>query len=287
MSLEGHEMPQTSSAPFRFFAVEVLRTRRLSPSLSRVTFTGTDLDGFASGGRDQSFSLFLPQPGQHVPVLPTEAGERWFAAWRAMDPEVRALMRSYTIREQRQASTGEWEVDVDFALHGETGPASRWALHAVPGDRATLLGPTAKDNKSVTFRPPPSTDWVLITADETALPAVAGVLDWLPSHLPAEVWIEVPDAADARALPAPAHANVNWLVHGGSPERRGGLSHALADVTLPRGTPYAWLAGEASGVRALRRHLVSERGMDRRAVTFTGYWRLGASEEDVRREALA
>ena len=41
---------------------------------------------------------------------------------------------------------------------------------------------------------------------------------------------------------------------------------------------YAWLAGEATGITALRRHLVTTVGIDRRAVAFMGYWRLGRSE---------
>ncbi|MBE1561341.1 SIP domain-containing protein [Nonomuraea africana] len=42
---------------------------------------------------------------------------------------------------------------------------------------------------------------------------------------------------------------------------------------------YAWLAGEAAVIRTLRRHLVAERGMDRRAVAFMGYWRSGRAED--------
>lgn len=41
---------------------------------------------------------------------------------------------------------------------------------------------------------------------------------------------------------------------------------------------YAWVAGEASTVRAIRRHLVSELGHDRRSVAFMGYWRMGRAE---------
>ena len=41
---------------------------------------------------------------------------------------------------------------------------------------------------------------------------------------------------------------------------------------------YAWIAGEASTVKSLRRHLVSEIGVDRRNVAFMGYWRDGRSE---------
>ncbi|MGW4296403.1 SIP domain-containing protein, partial [Micromonospora chersina] len=60
---------------------------------------------------------------------------------------------------------------------------------------------------------------------------------------------------------------------------------ALLSARLPRAAPYAWIAGEAGMVKAVRRHLVGERGLDRRRVTFAGYWRRGASEEDLRAEA--
>ena len=41
---------------------------------------------------------------------------------------------------------------------------------------------------------------------------------------------------------------------------------------------YAWIAGEASTVKSLRRHLVREVGVDRRNVAFMGYWRDGRPE---------
>lgn len=41
---------------------------------------------------------------------------------------------------------------------------------------------------------------------------------------------------------------------------------------------YAWLAGEAAVVKELRRYLVRERGLDRRSLSFMGYWREGRSE---------
>jgi NADPH-dependent ferric siderophore reductase len=41
---------------------------------------------------------------------------------------------------------------------------------------------------------------------------------------------------------------------------------------------YAWLAGESSVIKTLRRFLVSETGIDRKRVAFMGYWRLGKSE---------
>ncbi|WP_030443234.1 siderophore-interacting protein [Actinoplanes subtropicus] len=43
---------------------------------------------------------------------------------------------------------------------------------------------------------------------------------------------------------------------------------------------YAWLAGEAAVIKTLRRHLVTDCGVDRRSVAFMGYWRQGRAESD-------
>ena len=41
---------------------------------------------------------------------------------------------------------------------------------------------------------------------------------------------------------------------------------------------YAWLAGEAGMVKALRRRLVRDLGVPRHSVAFMGYWRRAAAE---------
>lgn len=89
-------------------------------------------------------------------------------------------MRSYTVREQRRTPGGADEVDIDFVLHGDSSPASRWAGKAVTGRRIMAIGPAVAENKSVRFQPPAGTDAVLMYADETALPAAAAILDRLP-----------------------------------------------------------------------------------------------------------
>ncbi|MFI0780367.1 siderophore-interacting protein [Streptomyces sp. NPDC021212] len=279
--------PASTAVPFRFFDAHVVRTRALGPSMSRITFSGTGLGNFTSGGRDQRFKLFLPHPGQPAPVVPVEDGDGWFATWRTMDPAVRGIMRSYTVREQRRQPE---EIDVDFALHHDGGPAARWAARAESGDRVTLLGPVVEDNGGVDFRPPSGTDWVLISGDETALPAVAGILDWLPAGTPAKVWIEVQHAEDMQELHTEADAEITWLVRDGAAPGSPRSALLLDDVRatrLPSGTPYAWIAGEAGTVKEMRRHLVRTRGFERKAVTFTGYWRLGACEEQLVEEAVS
>lgn len=284
----------TTAIPFRFLDLRVLRTTRLAPSFVRITLGGTDLAEVSCGGRDQRVKLFFPHPHQEVPVLPADRDGDWFGQWRAMDPGVRAVMRTYTVREHRRDTN---ELDIDFAVHEPGGgPASRWAAEAAERSPVVLLGPVVADNGGVDFRPPPATDWVLLTADETALPAVESILSWLPATMRVRVWIEVACAQDIRGLPTGAQAEITWLIRDNKPAGDAATNAATNAATdagaqameaavraaeLPNGTPYAWIAGEASEVRSLRRHLVRERGFDQGAVVFTGYWRRGSGEDDL------
>ncbi|MGW5420763.1 siderophore-interacting protein [Streptomyces sp. NPDC003943] len=280
-------MTNAETAPFQFFSLQVDRTRRLGPSLVRVTFTGDDLVGdelkdFAAGGRDQSLSLFLPHPGQDAPLLPPLDDPDMYAvlgAYRAMPHDERAVMRSYTVRAQRTAPDGRTEVDIDFALHEDGGPACRWAQRAEAGDRVVVLGPAVADNTGVRFRLPDDADSVLIWGDETALPAASAILEWLPAETRAHVYLEVPYSGDRMELATEADATITWLVREeGAPS----AVEAIAAAALPGADPYVWIAGESGAVKALRRHFVRERGLDRRRVTFVGYWRKGLSEDALR-----
>ncbi|MEU3335098.1 siderophore-interacting protein [Streptomyces sp. NPDC006668] len=276
-------MTTAVAAPFRFFPLQVVRTRRLGPSLVRVTFAGDDLRYFLSEGRDQSLSLFLPHPGQSEPAVPYELGDGWWQAWRELPDGVRAVMRSYTLRSLRR---GPDEIDVDFVLHTPAGPASAWAARATAGDRVVLLGPAVADNRAIRFRPPEDTDLTLIWGDETALPAVSAILESLPAGARVRVWLEVRDAGNIQDLATEADAEITWLVQDtdgaeGSPM----ALDALRAARLPAAErPYVWIAGESGCVKQLRRHFVGERRIDRRRVTFVGYWRQGLSEEQLREQ---
>ncbi|MET7656436.1 MULTISPECIES: siderophore-interacting protein [unclassified Streptomyces] len=266
-------MTTAVAAPFRFFSLQVVRARRLGSSLVRVTFAGEDLKYFFSDGRDQSLSLFLPHPGQDAPAVPYELGDDWWQAWRELPDDVRAVMRSYTLRALRRDPD---EIDIDFVLHTPAGPASAWAFGAGAGDRVVLLGPAVADNRAIRFRPPGDTDLIVLWGDETALPAIASILESLPAGQRVRVWLETHDAGNVRELMTAADAEVTWVVGENSVD-------ALRKARLPAaGHPYVWIAGESGCVKALRRHFVRERGIDRRRITFVGYWRQGMSEEQLR-----
>ncbi|MFJ8024448.1 siderophore-interacting protein [Streptomyces sp. NPDC096311] len=283
-------MTTATAAPFRFFSLQVARTRRLGPSLVRITFAGDDLVTFASHGRDQSLSLFLPHPGQTHPAVPYELGDGWWQGWRELPDDIRAVMRSYTLRALRRDARGHTsEIDIDFVLHGvepdaevPAGPASQWASRASAGDRVVLLGPAVEDNRAIRFRPPADTDLVVLWADETALPAASAILESLPAGTRVRAWLEVQHAEDVQDLLITAEAEITWLVRDdGAPMAVDAVRAARLPAT---GSPYAWIAGESGCVKEMRRHLVRERGIDRRRVTFVGYWRRGLTEEQLREQ---
>lgn len=267
-----------TSAIYRYATVRDVE--RVTPNMLRVRFGGDDLRNMVHDGPDQYVKLFFPLPGQQHPQLPmqvSEYGMSWYRAYLAMPDDVRPPMRTYTIRALR-ADRGE--IDVDFALHGDDGPASRWAQRARPGDEVAMIGPHGL------YAPPASSEWQLLVGDETAVPAIGAIVESLPPGAVVRALVEVGSAEDRQDFASWGDVEIRWIVRGADPRGQRVLE-ALRQAELPAGAPYAWLAGEAGVVKRARRHLVSERGVDRRAITFTGYWRLGKSEEDTGREKVS
>ena len=289
-------------AAWRFFDASVAAATRLSPSFVRLTLTGPHLDEVADNGWDQRFKLVLPDARGGYDELPRHAD--WHGVWRAQPEERRNPIRTYTVRAVRP---WQRELDVDMVLHGEGGPASRFASRARPGDPVVLLAPNARHpgpHGGLEWRPPAGHDGpTLLVADPTAVPAVLTILGDLPGTAYGEAVLEVPAAEDIADVPLPPGFRVTWLVR---PEAGSALPAAVAAAAgrlgLGSGDPagravdlageepgdeplwevpdearadrlYAWLAGESGVIADLRRRLVRDLGVDRRAVAFMGYWR--------------
>ena len=115
MTVETVQVPA-----YRPFAVQVAPPAQLSPS-SCAAFTGPDLDHFASNGLDQRIRSCSPcRAGAWSTARPAPTGTA-----SGVPSRPRGRCRSaYTVRALRRDPV---EVDVDFVLHGATGPASAWA----------------------------------------------------------------------------------------------------------------------------------------------------------------
>ncbi|MGW5879711.1 siderophore-interacting protein [Nocardiopsis terrae] len=251
----------------------VVRTERTSPHFVTVTLGGEELSAFEFLGLDQCTRLFLPRAGQSSLRLPTAAHNGWIAQYYLMSARDKPYVRNYTVR---RFDAERRELDIEFVVHGDTGPASAWAAGAVAGEEVGLFA------EGVYYLPSPGTDWQLLVGDESALPAVASVLEQAPPDLRAEVYLEVPGADDVRELVVPEGVNTHWLVRedpGAVPGRLASrtVRAALADGGLPEGRPYCFLAGERDLPTGLRRTLVREHGVAKADVTFVGYWRHGRS----------
>lgn len=301
------EIAQDDRAAYRPFSVTVARVQALSPSFRRVTFTGDDLDWFATHARDQRVKILFPRDG-----LLSDLGSDgdWYGRWRALSSETRSPFRTYTVRAVRPA---ERELDIDFVWHGaglHNGPAARWLEHAVAGDPVVIVGPDARSRDSgigMDWHPGNASE-VLLAGDETAAPAICGILESLPAGVRARAFIQVPTALDAAQLPSNPMVSVTWLARDSDPRSLDDAVRAWAadnrrvyapavtlgaqelddidvDIDMLWDSPqsghgdfYAWLAGEAGVIKGLRRLLVSEIGIDRSRVAFMGYWRRGKAE---------
>lgn len=209
-------MTQTSTvATWRFFDVTVAGVRRLSPHFLRVTFTGEDLEQYADLGLDARTKLVLPDPAGGFRHLPR--GTDWFPRWRELPTEHRNPVRTYTTRAVRPERS---EVDVDVVLHGDSGPASRWANRVQVGAPLVLIGPNALadgPHGGVEFRVPTDHRPVLLAGDETAVPAILRILEQLPPSTTGAAFLEVPEPTDRWEVGAPAGLTVTWLARGDRP----------------------------------------------------------------------
>ena len=120
--------------------------------------------------------------------------------------------------------------------------------------------------------------------DETALPAIARRLEELPAATQAIVIVQLGDAADRRVLAASAKLHVEWLTAEPA-AAEAALVAATRALKLPAGEGYAWAAGEARAIAAVRRVLVEEHGIDRHHVRAAAYWKHGATAHHENIEA--
>ncbi|WP_116206051.1 siderophore-interacting protein [Amycolatopsis circi] len=246
----------------RLLRTSVLRAERTSTHFVTLTVCGEDLEDFAPLGFDQWCRLFFPREGQRELRLPTASGTRWLAQHLLMSTASRPWVRNYTIRATRPG-----EIDIEFAVHGDGGPASRFAENARPGDEIGIL------DEGITYLPPESGTQLLLV-DESAIPAVLAILESSPG-LRATVLLEVGARDDIHTVDVPLGADVQWLVR--EDDRLPGrlALNVLAQLDLSEPPGYTWVAGESGLATGARRFLTRERGVPKQAIAFQGYWKHG------------
>jgi NADPH-dependent ferric siderophore reductase len=270
-------MQATRTKPERgeLLTLRVVRTELVSPSFVRVVFGGDDLARFQHMGYDQWFRLFLPVEGGDLARAPRKLDTVSFVKFLTVAKAARPIFRNYTVRAFRRQPEGD-ELDVDFVVHGvgddhvtSAPTAAAWAVGARPGDLAAIIDEGIGFDRNVLGRP------IVLVADESALPAAAGILESLPRTTRGTAILEVPTDADVRTIDAPDGLDVRWITR--APDRAPGDAALNATALLPVGNDHAaWVAGEQSLARDTRRHWVAA-GIPKDQISFTGYWRSGRS----------
>ena len=168
--------------------------------------------------------------------------------------------RYYTVR----SWTGG-ELVLDVVVH-DVGLVTEWARRTCVGDVVTVTAARGS------FAMPPEARWLMLVGDLTAMPAMARICETVRG-VPVSVWAEVPDDLPGYLPDGP---EVTWL-----PDPGDGVSHLAAVVEAidwPPGDGYFWMAGESAQMRAIRKHLMRDRGLASAAYDVMGYWRAGTRQ---------
>ncbi|WP_138472882.1 SIP domain-containing protein [Poseidonocella sp. HB161398] len=215
----------------------------LTPGMQRIVLEGPELEGFASLGFDDHVKLFFATGGEA--------------------PE----MRDYTPR-----AFGDGTLTIDFALH-EAGPATDWARQAAPGSRLRIGGPRGSAVIAPVF------DWYLLVGDETALPAIGRRVEELPEGVTAVTLAAVTGPAEEQRFESAAAQAPHWVHRpAGAAADPAPLLEALKALDLPEGKGFVWIAAEAGVARALKTHMLEERGHPGPWLKAAGYWINGQAD---------
>lgn len=251
--------------PIGIRELEVVRSTMVGSGLLRLTFGGPELEGFESHAPDEHVRLIYPNEDGTL-RLPERDGT--MLKW----PRPLPISREYTVR---RYDPDRAELDIDFALH-EGGFASDWAQAVTPGTRIHVAGPPGGVIVPWTY------DRYLLAGDITALPAIARWLEMLPEAASGWAFIEITDASQEIELTVPEGVEVRWLHRGDVPAGHSDLlEHAVRTVTVAEDERiYAWISGEATSLKPLRRFVRDNLKLDKGDYLITGYWKRGVADFD-------
>lgn len=254
----------------------VEHVERLSPSMVRVVFGGPGLDDFVDDNATDRYvnARFVPDGAPYgVPFSDADL--------EGLPGEQRPRSRRFTVRRWDEAQR---QLTIDFVAHGDVGYAGRWAQRAQVGDRLQMSGPSGS------YRPDPGADWHLMVGDESALPAIAASLEALDEDARCVALIVVDRPENELELACIADLDLRWLHRCAAADPETLLVDEVRRLEWPQGTVDVFVHGEAGEVRAIRRHLATERGVDVDTASISPYWRRGKTDEswrEIKRQWLA
>lgn len=175
--------------------------------------------------------------------------------WVALTVPGQFQTRYYTVR-----SWDGIELVLDVVVH-EHGLVTEWAQTECLGQTVTISEPKGS------FALPEGARWLVLVGDLTALPAVARIAESV-RDIPVTAIAEVPDGEPEGYLDVAIE--MTWLAPPGPGESA--LADVVGAISWPAGPGYFWMAGESAQMRAIRKHVRHDVGMDSRSYDVMGYW---------------
>ncbi|WP_395664369.1 DUF2218 domain-containing protein [Methylocella sp.] len=246
-----------------FREATLARARDVAPRMRRLTFRG-DVARFFSPS-DLHVRMYFPPLGVERPQWPRQSADGR-AVWPPDD--LSPAVRYYTVR-GFDAEAGE--LDVDFVMHDDPGPGAAFAAQARPGALVGIAGPFG--------RAAPQADFLQFYGDETAIPAIARMLEAAAPGTRGEIVIEAGVAGFQSLIVPPGGFELRWLSPAGPPGAA--LVAAAKAARPPRDESFIWAACEATAAKEIRRFLRAERGIGHERQLVTAYWRRDSHEGDA------
>ncbi|ADO44125.1 FAD-binding 9, siderophore-interacting domain protein (plasmid) [Ketogulonicigenium vulgare Y25] len=246
-------VPQAGALPPTFRFATVMDSQRITPRFQRIRLAAKDI-------------AYLTQGGLHIRLLQPKvaADPRWpslGANGRTIWPGGDHLhMPVYTMRAIDDAAG--W-IDVDIYLHGN-GPTCLWAKTARAGTRIGITGPGGgglSDNAHL-----------ILGGDETALPAIARMLEAAPAHATGQAMIEVAYKAEIQPIAAPAGVALTWLIRGNGPALATAFARAAKAALDTNPEAEIFFGGEKSIAQQLRENLRAPHGKLPANASIAAYW---------------
>jgi NADPH-dependent ferric siderophore reductase len=247
----------------------VVTTEWLTPSLVRVVLEDGDLAELVMpDATDAYVNIALPPRHASYPSVFDPATLR-----ESHPSDQWPARRRYTVRSWDAAAA---RLTLDFVVHGDSGIAGPWAADAEPGDVLVFTGPGGG------YRPDPAAEWHLFAGDESALPAIAASLEVLPARARAVARLVCDGPDHELPLLTAADLDLQWLHRSGGDSDVTLLVEAVRALSFEGGRPFGFVHGEADEIRAVRRHLLTGRGLTRRDLSCSPYWHRRMTDEDWR-----
>ena len=251
----------------------ILRKKEfVTPHLIRVYLENNDVSFFEDTTSGGTCKLLFPPLG--IRDIHYAEYDETNKKWVSPSDKFKPVSRTYTLRNIDAANN---QVVIDIANHGLNGPGSRWANEAKIGDR---IGVSMKSKKKDLA---PKTDFILLAADLTGLPAISTIIESLSANTKGIVCVEVPTENDIHTIETKANLEFKWIIN---PEVGNGTAlHTLVKKqNLPKrkeGKRFAYIAGESKSVKEIKSFFKDDLEWKKDEFYCTSHWKAGKAEKNA------